>query len=285
MGRVKIAPTPRAAALNDAMRKAATQISPPTAETMLNDLASTSKLNKPTTKNSLPTPRGSQDRASSEPAAKRKASSDNSKPPPAFTKDTKLALRSSTRAAAAANGNDAEVDSNTPVPEGPRAKRQRIDEASQAPRRSARAKANQDSTPLAKAARAPVGKSKKKVDKPPIGRSSNASESQKRPELGDDSSQVSEADEDETGTAIPQTLEPVTDSFPSPTSAITDPQLTAAAQTQFDDIPPRDTMSLPPTTIASSSIEQLSEAAAHFASYLGDQVRINGLKWTVLLTL
>jgi hypothetical protein len=272
MGRVKIAPTPRAAALNDAMRKAATQISPPTAETMLSDLASTNKHNKPGTKNSLPTPRGSQDRASSEPAAKRKASSDTSKPPAALIKDTKFALRSSTRSVAAVNDNHVQVGSNIPILEGPRAKRQRIDEASSAPRRSARAKANHESTHLAKTAEMHAVKSKKRLDKPAAGRTSNAPEPQMAPDLEDDSSQASEAYEDETKAGNPQTLEPIPDSFPSPTSAITDPQLTATAQTQFDDIPPRDTMSLPPTTVA-SSIDRLSEAAAHFASYLSDQVR------------
>lgn len=240
MGRVKIAPTPRAAALNDAMRRAATQISPPTAESMKNLASASAKATKPAGRNSLPTPRGSQDRATSEPASKRKAATDSK----TATKDTKLALRSSDKPSAAASSTPAAVDNMLDMPaDGPPTKRQKVD--SPAPRRSTRSKATkEDSIP-------PPTKSLRSTGRKQKASSSTASEvddttSTPLPEE-QDSTVAESADQVESSKEQSPNDEAVADgpdSLPSPTSATSDTQ---AMVTQSEDgPPPRETMSLPP---------------------------------------
>ena len=258
MGRVKIAPTPRAAALNDAMRRAATQISPPTAESMKKDLASASKATKPAGRNSLPTPRGSQDRATSEPAGKRKAASD-SKP---ATKDTKLALRSSARPSATPSTTSAIVDDTFDMAaDGPPSKRQRVGNASPAPRRSARTKTvKEDATP-------PPSKPLRSASRRQNVPSSAASEVDDAtptptPEEQEDSALLQGADKDESiESQSPIDAEdngPA--SLPSPTSATSDTQVMAVNAAQREGGPPlRETMSLPPPSGPVSDVAIPSE--------------------------
>lgn len=242
MGRVKIAPTPRAAALNDAMRRAATQISPPTAESLKNGLASANKATKPAGRNSLPTPRGSQDRATSEPAGKRKAATDSK----TATKDTKLALRSSDKSSAAASSTPVAVDNMLDMPaDSPPSKRQRVGDASPARRRSTRGKAaKEDTVP-------PPTKSRRSAGRKQEVPSSTASEVDDAtltplPDEQDYAVSVS-ADQVESSKEHSLNDEAVADgpdSLPSPTSAASDTQ---AMVTQSEDGPPlRETMSLPP---------------------------------------
>lgn len=269
MGRVKIAPTPRAAALNDAMRRAATQISPPTAESIKNDLASTSKATKPAGRNSLPTPRGSQDRATSEPASKRKAANDSK----TATKDTKLALRSSAKTAIATSVTLAAVDDTFDMSaDAPPSKRQRVGDASPAPRRSARSKAvNQDATP-------PPSKSLRASGRNLKVPSSVASEvddatptptpATEQGEEGDDKSESVNAQSP--GDAVVEGP----DSLPSPTSATSDTQVMAINAAQRQDGPPlRETMSLPPpngpvSEVAAFEKEQIDPVKADPVSCL-----------------
>lgn len=245
MGRVKIAPTPRAAALNDAMRRAATQISPPTAESMKKDLASASKVTKPAGRNSLPTPRGSQDRATSEPAGKRKAASESK----TASKDTKLALRSSTKPSATPSATPTVGDDTLVMPaDGPPSKRQKVDGAISAPRRSARSKlVKEDATPPPPK---PLRSSSRNQKMP----SSVASEVDEAtptpaPEQHEDSAapQCTNKTESVSAQSPSDAVVDGPDSLPSPTSATSDTQVMAVNATRRESGPPlRETMSLPP---------------------------------------
>ncbi|ETN41883.1 uncharacterized protein HMPREF1541_03822 [Cyphellophora europaea CBS 101466] len=269
MGRVKIAPTPRAAALNDAMRRAATQISPPTAEAVRNDLANTSKAGKQLTRNSLPTPRGSQDRATSEPTSKRKAASESKSDSNLPKKDTKLALRSSNKPPATPSAVVDMDDAADVSADGPPSKRQKVDEASPAPRRSTRTKPPKDDTtpPTTRPLRSVGRKSKKHskiVDEAEDDQASTDSSPKPQEEvvaLKQDIAKTETASID-TQSDLENAIEG-SESFPSPTSATTDTQVMAVNATRSATGPrPRDATSLPPPSFQTS--DQIVSGGAEF---------------------
>jgi hypothetical protein len=246
MGRVKIPPTPRAASLNDAMKAAAARIGPPTAD----EYASATKVTKQVSRNSLPTPRGSQDRATSEPAGKRKAASESKASSALPSKDTKLALRSSSKPALTTNTEVESVESSTlSASDGPPSKRHKVDKPSPAPRRSARSKNVNDSPAvlvkktLRSSSRAT--RSSKATEEADIGAVTPSAEH----EDAETASQKAERLEATSATERSSTGDPAADVdvLPSPESGTIDlPSVPTDGDRRDSGPPVRETMSLPP---------------------------------------
>ncbi|KPI39047.1 uncharacterized protein AB675_4604 [Cyphellophora attinorum] len=127
MARHKIPPVAPTTAVSDAMRRASTQIAPPTAETLFGPQFDSARSKKSSSKGRTPSLRSSQTRATSEPTAKPKAT-------PLGNGSTAPEVSQSSSRASSSDAGDVAVEDAHTISD---AKRQKLNDA---PRRSTRLK-------------------------------------------------------------------------------------------------------------------------------------------------
>lgn len=232
MARHKITPSERAPHITEAMRRASNKLSPPTAEALFGDQNKTSKGNKTSGKPILPTPRGSQDRATSEPInAKRKVAPANSmtSPQPASTNgDNNDRLSTATPPASidteSTNGTTMADTSNTRRP----AKRQKVTDPTPPTRRSTRvSKQPTDSTPNSTRS-SPARQVKKK----PAAQNKKSTKPRPRVNSDDNQSDIATTRDDPLLEGMATGTDPNSNGLGngrshSPTSALIDPQISS----------------------------------------------------------